>query len=333
MNTPSSVADAGEHALIALIRERVPPAPDWLHLGIGDDAAVIEPARNALDVLTTDALVDGVHFDRGFMAPSDIGYRALAINLSDLAAMGATPRAILLSLVLPPGLPLRDFEGIIDGLLAGARTAGVVLAGGNITRTTGPLVIDITALGSVRRRRALTRRGARPGDHLWVSGHVGAAAAGLLALKEGRLLPGLDACVKAFLRPEPRLRLGQLLGRMRAASACIDLSDGLADGVRQVAAASGVGMAIDAHALPIPPEALALLGGGDAGLDAAIRGGDDYELLFTVPPKKRRRFDAARRLARSLPLTRIGTVTAGAEVVLKSQGGERRVPSGFAHFR
>ncbi|MEW5983394.1 MAG: thiamine-phosphate kinase [Acidobacteriota bacterium] len=333
MSTPSSVADAGEHALIALIRERVPAAPSWLHLGIGDDAAVIEPARNRLDVVSTDALVEGVHFERDLMAPADVGYRALAVNLSDLAAMGATPRAALLSLALPANLPLVEFEQLVDGLLAGARTFGVALAGGNITRSPGPLVIDLTVLGSVRRRRVLTRSGARPGDQIWVSGLIGAAAAGLQALKGGSRPSGLDACIRAFLRPEPRLRLGQLLGRNRAASACVDLSDGLADGLRQLAAASGVGVVIEAEALPIPPEAGTLVHAGGTLVDRALCGGDDYELLFTVPARRRARFEAVRRLVHGLRVTRIGSITSGGSLVLRDQESERPIPAGYAHFR
>ncbi len=333
MSTPNSVADAGEHALIAIIRQRVPPAPDWLHLGIGDDAAVIEPARNTLDVVTTDALVEGVHFERRFMSPADIGYRALAVNVSDLAAMGASPRAALLSLALPPALPLADFEQLVDGLLAGAATFGIALAGGNITRSTGPLVVDLTAIGAVRRRRVLTRRGARPGDDVWVSGTIGAAAAGLLALQQGAPPAEPDACVQAFLRPEPRVRLGLALGRNRAATACVDLSDGLADALHQIAAASDVGLRIDAAALPIPPEARTRFGGGSDAIDAALRGGEDYELLFTVSPRRRGRFATARRLARGLPLTRIGRVVPGHGVVLVEDGRERPLPAGFVHFR
>jgi thiamine-monophosphate kinase len=333
LNTPSSVADAGEHALIALIQARVPPAPDWVHLGIGDDAAVIEPARNTLDVVTTDALVEGVHFDRRFVTPADIGFRALAINLSDLAAMGATPRVALLSLILPPDLPFSDFGQLVDGLLDGARTFGVTLAGGNITRSTGPLIVDITALGSVGRRRVLSRSGASPGDQVWVSGRIGAAAAGLLALRENRPLTGLDACVAAYRRPEPRVRLGQVLGRNRAVSACVDLSDGLADGLHQLAAASGVRITIDAESVPVPAEAASIFGGGPSAINAALCGGDDYELLFTVPPKKRGRFQAARRLIGLLPLTRIGAVAAGTGVVVRNRDEDRDLPMGYVHFR
>ncbi|HEV8234193.1 MAG TPA: thiamine-phosphate kinase, partial [Gemmatimonadaceae bacterium] len=135
-------------------------------VGIGDDAAVVEPERNRLDVLSVDALVEGVHFDRAFTPPGAIGHRALAVNLSDLAAMGATPRLCLLSLVLPGAWPVADFEGMIDGLLALAARHRMHVAGGNLARSPGPLVIDVTVSGTIKRRQIATRSGARPGDEL-----------------------------------------------------------------------------------------------------------------------------------------------------------------------
>src|SRR5262245_2597501 len=207
--------------------------PSWVVIGPGDDAAVIQPERGAYDVVTTDAQVEGVHFDRRFVPPDAIGHRAMAVNLSDLAAMGASPRAALLSLALPPSLDVGDFEQLVDGVLAVAATHRVTLIGGNITQTSGPLTVDITAIGSVRPRKALTRSGARPGDTVYVTGSLGEAAVGLQRLQA---VPGasLDPCVVRYLRPQPRVRAGMLLGRNRAASSCMDVSDGLGDCVRQV---------------------------------------------------------------------------------------------------
>ncbi|MCX6551305.1 MAG: thiamine-phosphate kinase [Acidobacteria bacterium] len=335
MSTPSSVSDVGEHALIALIRDRVPPAPSWVAVGLGDDAAVVEPERNLLEVFTTDALVEGIHFDRAFTPPWAIGHRALAVNLSDVAAMGATPRLALLSLVLPPALPVTEFTALLDGLLALAACHRVRLVGGNITRSPGPLMVDITATGSVHRRRVLRRSGARPGDEVWVSGQLGAAAAGLASLQTAVVRdPAYAGCEAAFLAPEPRVRLGTLLGRNRAASACVDLSDGLADGLHQLAAASAVGIEVDSAAIPIAPAAEAWFTalGQDAVL-AAVTGGDDYELLFTVSPRARRRFLTVRHQLGDLPLTRIGTVGTMPDVVWTREGRRERVPSGYVHFR
>jgi thiamine-monophosphate kinase len=335
LSTPSSVADVGEHALIARVRERVPPAPGWLSIGLGDDAAVVEPERNALEVVTTDALVEGVHFDRAFTPPRAIGRRALAVNLSDLAAMGAAPRAALLSLVLPPELPLADFEAIVDGFMALAAAHGVALVGGNLTRSPGPLLVDVTAMGTARRRRVLARSGARPGDEIWVSGEIGSAAAGLQRLSAGpRAGVRLAACEAAFLEPQPRVRLGTLLGRNRAATSCVDLSDGLADGLHQLADASGVGLNVDGAAVPISDEARNWFEArGVDPVTAAVTGGDDYELLFTVRPRGRSRVEAVRRQARGLRLTRIGTVVREPGVFLTRGGVSEPVPSGYAHFR
>src|SRR5262245_11016477 len=153
-----------------MIRARVPAAPAWLPIGIGDDAAVAAPERGALEVLTTDALVESVHFDRRLSTPADIGWKALAVNLSDVAAMGGTPRLALLSLGLPDGIEAEDVDELIGGFLALARDTGVALAGGNITRSPGPLFVDVTVTGHVRPRRVLTRAGGHAGDDLYVTG-------------------------------------------------------------------------------------------------------------------------------------------------------------------
>jgi len=335
LTTPSSVAATGEHALIELIRTRVPPSPPWVTLGIGDDAAVVEPEPRTLDVFTTDAMVDGVHFDRAFTPPEAIGHRALAVNLSDLAAMGARPRVALLSLLLPADLLLSDLTAVVDGLLALAARHKVELVGGNITRTPGPLCVDITAVGSVHRRKFLTRSGARPGDEVWVSGWVGSAAAGLASLATGaRAADAMRACEEAYLRPEPRIRLGLLLARNRAASACVDLSDGLADGLHRLAAASAAGLVIDGQAVPVAEEAREWYVAHQADpVMAALLGGDDYELLFTVSARQRARFRSVRQTLGGLALTRIGTVTASRSVRLTVDGGECPVPDGYEHFR
>ena len=335
--------------------------PPWVAVGPGDDAAVIEPERGALEVLTTDAQVDGVHFDRRFVPPSAIGHRALAVNLSDLAAMGARPRAFLLSLALPPDMAADEFDQLMEGLLAVASASSITLIGGNITRTPGPLMIDVTALGSVRPRGTLTRAGARPGDDVYVTGTLGEGAVGLWAL-QAALSGGPEGCppqgpvaadadsrltqwphsVERYLRPQARIRAGVLLGRNRAASSCMDLSDGLADGVSQIATASGVGITIDGAAVPIGAEVQAWhtraadgsaqLPSGDA-LHTALTGGDDYELLFTVRPSQRGRLRTVVKQLGALPITRIGVVTKARDLLVRERGGVRQLPAGYEHFR
>jgi thiamine-monophosphate kinase len=299
---------------------------------------VVERPAGEEIAVTTDALVEGVHFDRAFVPFDAVGHRALAVNLSDLAAMGARPLSCLLSLGLPEGTEVAAVDRLLDGFLAVAARFKVVLAGGNISRSPNVLFVDATVLGSVSRRRILTRSGARPGDEVWVSGELGAAAAGLEWLREqgsGATLNdgGLAACVERFLRPEPRVRLGRALAGHRAASSCIDLSDGLGDATRQIAAASRVGIILEGGALPIAAGARRWFESrGESASDRAIAGGDDYELMFTSAPKCRRRLDAVARLGR-VRLTRIGAVQAGGRLAVRRSGGEDELPPGFAHFR
>ena len=371
MTTPNEVGGWSERDLIARIRARLPPPPAWLLVGIGDDAAVVEPERNRADVLTVDALVEGIHFDRAFVPPDAIGHRALAVNLSDLAAMGAAPRLALLSLALPLTFPITDFDALITGVAALAERSRVHVVGGNLTRSTGPLMIDITLSGTVKARQVLKRGGARAGDHLYVSGTIGSAAAGLAMLRmkgstptgelsmtrlstredtedtedktareqveslESSVVESAAAmgCIERYLRPEPRVRLGLMLSRNRAASACMDLSDGLSDAVCQIAEASGVGARVDADALPIDPCARDVLAAGGADpIAAAITAGDDYELLVAVRPRTRGRLAAAIRHG-GVPLTRIGVCTEDRAIVLCRNGADEPLPrGGYRHF-
>jgi len=321
-------------------------------VGIGDDAAVIEPMRQRVEVLTVDALVEGVHFDRAFVPPDAIGHRALAVNLSDLAAMGAAPRLALLSMALPPSLPLADFDAIVDGFARLAAEHRCHVVGGNLARSPGPMMIDVTVMGTAKRRQVMTRAGARAGDAIYVSGTIGAAAAGLQILRQeseprtenselrtkkaelDRFSSEFSVLTSKFLKPNPRVRLGLLLARNRAASACVDLSDGLADGLQRIAEASAVGIMVDASALPIDPATRAILdAGGVDAIDESMRA-DDYELLVAVHPRARRRFTAAARQA-GATMTEIGVCTEDRAIVVRRSdaASETPVPAGYSHFR
>jgi thiamine-monophosphate kinase len=345
-----TVSELGERALLRKIQVKLnvtgrPSAS--LVLGIGDDAAVVAPTRNAQMVLTTDAHVEGVHFERRFSTPSDVGYRALAVNLSDLAAMGAAPRWALLSLAMPGDYAVAEVEELVEGLARLASQFGTHVIGGNLTRSPGPLVVDVTAIGEVRPRRQLTRSGGRPGDGLYVSGWVGAAAAGLEMLREsahsgsspngesGHPDSGPNRCVARYLRPEPRVRLGAAIAQAKAARAAIDLSDGLADALQQLADASGCGVEVDADALPIDPAARDWwrVKGKDEVLEA-MSGGDDYELLIAVPRAWEGRLRHVRSRVSAPALTRIGVLTKERERRVLCRNGQReRLPGGFEHWQ
>jgi thiamine-monophosphate kinase len=327
----TTVRDLGEHALIARLRSRVTNLPAHIEIGIGDDAAAIAPPRSELEIVTTDALIEGVHFRRDWTAPDAIGHKALAVNLSDLAAMGATPRAALLSLALPETLPVAEFDALLDGFLALAAATATPLVGGNITRSPGPLMIDVTAIGSAPRRKLLRRSGGVAGDELYVTGALGGAAAGLLIRQTGNP-DGDGECLRRYERPTPQLRAGRLVARSRTARAAIDLSDGLADGARQLAAAAGLGVEIDAEAVPILPAAavVAASAGRDA-LELGLSGGEDYELLFAVGRRQRRGFLAAVRRA-GLAATLVGRLVDDHGAILVQSGTRKPLPEGFSHF-
>jgi thiamine-monophosphate kinase len=329
------VSDLGERRLLARIRARLPKPPGHVVVGVGDDAAVLESARNVRIVVTTDTLVEGVHFDRAFSTPADIGHKALAVNLSDLAAMGATPVWALLSLALPDGTTVEEVDALVDGLVAVANANSLALVGGNLTSSRDQLVVDVTAGGTVHPRRVLLRDGGRAGDLLYTSGSIGAAAAGLEMLKAG-LHPdaGNEQCFSKYRRPDARVRLGRTLAAARAARAAMDSSDGLADAVQQLAEASGCGAEIDASQLPIDDGARRWW--ESQGVDPvakALTGGDDYELLIAVPPKWRGRLRHVTRRVSDPPLRCVGVLTRTPnEYVVVRDGRRERMTGGFEHW-
>lgn len=292
-------------------------------VGIGDDAAVLEPPPGRNLVAAVDTLNEGVHFPAATQ-PAAIGHRALAVNLSDLAAMGAEPAWATLSLCLPA--PDEAWlEGFADGFRALARQHGVALVGGDTTR--GPLSVSVQLLGWLRPGEALTRAGAKPGDGVYVTGHLGGAAAGLRLLIEGRASTS-EPLTRAFLWPEPRVAIGQDLCGL--ASAAIDLSDGLGTDLPRLLAASGAGASLDPEQLPLAPAALALLG-ASAAREGALAGGDDYELCFTVPAEAEDEL-AARAVNWSTPVTRIGCVEASPGLRFSGEAELAKLPEGWRHF-
>jgi len=318
-----------EFALIDRIARRTHARAD-IALGIGDDAALLRPALDQQLAVTADTLNAGVHFPAE-SAPADIGWKALAVNLSDLAAMGAAPAWCTLSLSLPQA-EAGWLEAFADGLFALADASGIAVVGGDTTR--GPLSISITAMGQVPAGQALRRDGARLGDDIWVSGHPGEAAGALRLWQQSRL--DVRAVVadadherlrQRLQRPTPRLQLGLALRGLAHAAA--DVSDGLLADLGHIASRSGVAAVVQADTVPLSPALRAALG-VEAALDCALRGGDDYELCFTAPPERR---DALGALSSSLalPLTRIGAIARGSGVRCEGDAGGERA-GGYRHF-
>lgn len=322
----------GEFALIARLVEAMPCRRDDVLLGPGDDAALLRPPPGTDLVQTVDTCLEGVHFPAGLPA-EDVGWRSLAVNLSDLAAMGAEPAWGLLSLALPePGEAwldafMRGVRGAAEAAAAECATAqgaaaggtgearrALALVGGDTVR--GPLAVSFSLTGFVPRGTALTRAGACPGDEIWVTGPLGGGAAGLAAWRRGDV-----AAARPFLRPRARLAEGQALRGL--ASAAIDVSDGLAQDLGHVLAASGVGAVVIAEQVPVH---------SSATLSMALNGGDDYQLCFTVPAERRPALEAA-AAAWPEPPVRIGIIRAAAGLELQSGGRAVPLPAGgWDHF-
>ncbi|MFT3763141.1 MAG: thiamine-phosphate kinase [Pseudoxanthomonas sp.] len=319
----SKSVNAGEFDLIERIRSRAASRDDVV-LGIGDDAAILQPPPGRQLIVTADTLNAGVHFPEA-TAATDIGWKSLAANLSDLAAMGAQPAWCTLSLSLPKSDPVW-LDGFIDGFLQLAVRHGVALVGGDTTR--GPLSVSVTAMGLVESGGALRRDGAKPGDDVWVTGTLGDAAAALQSLFAGA---AVDRALRARLdRPTPRVAAGlRLVG---LASACIDVSDGLLADLGHVCERSGVGAEIDIDRLPASPALLRFKPALRRPWQAT--GGDDYELCFTAPPRLRDEVQQALDFAET-PGTRVGRIVAGPGVrALNAEGNEWSPPrAGFDHFR
>jgi thiamine-monophosphate kinase len=328
----------GELALIEQIRRASTSQNAAVALGIGDDCAILHPPRGCEVLVTTDFTLEGRHFLRKWHPPESVGHRCLARGLSDLAAMGATPMAAFLSLALP-GAMLAEATGqtwikrFFNGLHALGELHGVPLAGGDTSESPSGLILaDIVLLGSAPRGRSLRRSGARPGDALYVTGALGGAAAELSTLRSRnkRVTRVTTSDGHPHLFPDPRLDTGEALLRRGLATACIDISDGLSTDLAHLCRASSVHAEIEEAALPLHPLAQRL--GKAEGLQAALHGGEDYELLFAAP---------AARLPNSLagvPITRIGTFTRRRTdkplMTLLSPDHTRHAlePSGWEHF-
>lgn len=287
-----------------------------LPVGIGDDCAVLRPPRGHELLVTTDFSLEGTHFRRAWHPPDSVGHRCLARGLSDIAAMGGQPLAAFLSLGLPANLPQRWADNFLRGLLRLAKEVGVPLAGGDIAESPIGVLADIVVVGTVAKGKALLRSGARAGDRIYVTGELGGSAAALMQLRAGKKLTPRQKATHFY--PTPRLDVGRALRRL--ATACIDLSDGLSTDLSHICEESGAGAIVNASSVPVAR---------GATLELALHGGEDYELLFTAPAKKR----IPRQIA-GVRVTWIGEIIRQHNMYLVDASG-RRAPlqsRGWEHF-
>jgi thiamine-monophosphate kinase len=312
-----------EKSLIARIRSQARPRAG-VKAGIGDDCAILQIPAHHEALVTTDFSLEGVHFRREWHLPEVVGHRCLTRGLSDIAAMGGQPIAVFLSLALPRNLPQRWVEGFLKGLLELARAHRVSLAGGDTAESPSGILADIVVVGAAPNGTALRRSSARPGDDIYVTGSLGGAAAALELLFAGRKLRPSD--YPQHFHPVPRLAVGQFLRQRNLASAMIDISDGLSTDLSHICEESGVGAEIFADAIPRSVIGKPL---HEVDLKFALHGGDDYELLFTAPRKKR----IPARIA-GVRISEIGRITRGKRIVLVSSLGVKTIlkPQGWQHF-
>jgi thiamine-monophosphate kinase len=332
---PAKIKRLAEDTLLGRIEKTESGAgirSSGVRLGIGDDAAVFRGSKGFDQILSCDWFLEGTHFLRDRHPPDAVGWKCLARALSDIAAMGGVPRCFLLSLALPASHTGRWLDGFLQGLRRAAKRLGCALAGGDTTQR-ADILINVTVVGEVRTGRAVLRSGARPGDILFTSGRLGEAELGLQRIRESKArASSRDPILRKHLYPEPRLALGHWLAEKRLASAMMDLSDGLSTDLPRLCAASKVGALIEAEKLRAVRVHTGAKSQAEDSLHLALHGGDDYELLFTVPDRK---LNQIPRSFRGIPITAIGKVTKERRLLLLEKSGrEVSLPNrGWDPFR
>jgi thiamine-monophosphate kinase len=329
-----------ESEIIARLRKRA-GVNDEVLLGIGDDAAVIKTTGGKDLIACCDLMVEGVHFRTEWTPPRLLGRKALAVNLSDVAAMGGVPKFAMMSIALPHWCSSEFVDDLFEGMFELADASGVSIIGGDTSSSRDSLFIDISVIGECESGKAVTRRGAKVGDRIYVSGSLGASALGLSLLEDGfRLDDSQDIsdarrqAVLKHLSPEPQLKLGRAIGEAGLATAMIDISDGLSTDLGHILDESGVGATIHASAIPIA-ECVGSIASAAASIDPlrlALNGGEEYELLLTAPPAKANVL-AGLSDALGVRLTAIGDIVAQRGLQLVRNGTlESLQPSGYEHL-
>jgi thiamine-monophosphate kinase len=333
------VWELGERGVILRIRNATRSDAPGVVVGIGDDCAVLALPQSARLLATTDFLLEDIHFRRRYAEPADIGWKALARNLSDVAAMGGTPRFALVALACPSETEAEAIDAFYRGIEAAAAPHGVVVVGGDTSASPDGWIVNVTLLGEIAAAPRL-RSGARPGDLVAVTGTLGDSAAGL-GLLEAATDPGsLDSSIReavrrAHLRPVARVAEGRWLGASSAVSAMIDLSDGLATDLGHLASESRVGARVHLDRLPISPAVRSVAAAlGRDPIELAVTGGEDYELLLAADPAAIQGLAEGLRATTGTPLTVIGEVVAAADRIrfVNAQGEPQELGEGFEHF-
>jgi thiamine-monophosphate kinase len=332
------ISDLGEFGLIRDIQRLSLRKSSSALIGIGDDAAALKVSSSKTLLVTTDMLLEEIHFDLSFTDFHSLGWKSAAANLSDIAAMGGVPRYCLTSLGIPDRISVEQIRDFYRGFHSLMKTHKTVLVGGDTCHSAKGMVINVTVLGEVDKKNLLSRTGAKSGDRVFVTGTLGGAAAGLEILKkrvkgQRRMANGAAArtLIAKHLRPVPRVAAGRVIARSRCASAMIDISDGLSSDLAHICEQSGVGAEVHSDRIPISPALRALSKGLTMpALFYALSGGEDYELLFTVPPRKIKLLKSLR-----MPITEIGSVKRGKSLILVEDTGMKNTlqATGYDHFR
>jgi thiamine-monophosphate kinase len=330
-NTGRVLSDIGEFGLINLISRRV-RSSSTVPVGIGDDAAAFQWSPGCVGLATADMLVEGVHFDLSFCDPARLGRKSLAVNLSDIAAMGGKPRSCLLSLAIPKAISINFLEDFSTGLLEIAEEFGVSLIGGDTCASRGGLVIAITLYGEQDAGRLTQRCTARPGDRIFVTGHLGDSALGLKLLQRGHKE---GEAINRHLDPSPRVHEGHALAESGLPTSMIDISDGLLSDLGHITNKSSVGAQLYLEKIPLSPEySEHFCSEGHERYSLALGGGEDYELLFTAPAHRKCEIDMVFRKY-GTPVSEIGEITIVPGIRVLSRGGETvsLKASGYDHFK
>ncbi len=322
----STLRDIGEFGFIDRIAAMLSASPEVIE-GVGDDCAVLRAGDRTL-LVTCDLSIENVHFRRGAAAPEDIGWKAAAASLSDLAAMGGVPQFLLTSLAAPPEADTDELEAIYRGVVDAAQHCGAVVVGGDVTRSTGGIVLDVMVIGEAPEGRYKLRSGAKPGDMLAVTGWPGRSAAGLEALEKGIDAPAL---VRAHYHPEPRIREGRWLCARDDVHAMLDVSDGVVQDAAHICERSGLGVGMTSASVAVDPELVALCSEtGRSIQDYTFTGGEAYELAFAIDPATCGDTLAAFRKEFDLPVVVLGQFSDTFNDVLID--GEAPTQKGYEHF-